>query len=65
MDKAIANLVAKGLPDTIQQSLYRVRVIGSKAVRPGVLDPQDNIDTAAQLFEEINLITSDRITKIK
>lgn len=65
MDKAIANLVAKGLPDTIQQSLYRIRVIGSKAVRPGVLDPQDNIDTAAQLFEEINLITSDRITKIK
>jgi hypothetical protein len=51
----IGNLVRKGLPEIVQQSLDIVRVTGNDAVHPGQIDT-DNPETVAQLFELINVI---------
>ena len=61
----IANLVKRGLPEKIQQSLDIVRVVGNYAVHPGQLDIKDDKDIAIKLFELINLIASYMITKPK
>lgn len=49
-------LVNNGLPVIVQQSLDMVRVVGSKAVRPGQID-SDNPFVAGSLFTLINVIT--------
>lgn len=51
----IKNLVKKGLPQIVQQSLDVVRVTGNDAVHPGQIDT-DNPETVAQLFDLINVI---------
>lgn len=61
----IGNLVKKGLPLEVQQSLDCVRVIGNESVHPGTLDLKDDKDTAYSLFDLLNFIVYDRITKPK
>ena len=61
----IANLVKKGLPVKVQQSLDAVRVIGNNAVHPGELDLKDDQETAIALFELLNLIVEVTITESK
>ena len=51
----IGNLVTKGLPSIVQQSLDVVRVTGNDAVHPGQIDT-DDVETVGQLFELINVI---------
>ena len=51
----IGNLVKKGLPEIVQQSLDIVRVTGNDAVHPGQIDT-DNPDTVGQLFDLVNII---------
>lgn len=51
----IGNLVKKGLPEIVQQSLDIVRVTGNDAVHPGQIDT-DNPDTVKQLFDLVNII---------
>ncbi|WP_326986463.1 DUF4145 domain-containing protein [Chryseobacterium sp. MP_3.2] len=51
----IGNLVKKGLPIIVQQSLDIVRVTGNDAVHPGQIDT-DNPETVSQLFKLINII---------
>jgi len=51
----IAELVKKGLPVIVQQSLDIVRVTGNGAVHPGQIDVDDN-NTVTNLFELTNLI---------
>ena len=46
----IAELVKKGLPEMVQQSLDIVRVVGNNAVHPGQIDLEDNPVVATQLF---------------
>jgi len=61
----IASLVKKGLNPLIQQSLDVVRVIGNEAVHPGVIDLNDNRDTAIQLFVLVNSIAEQMISHPK
>jgi len=61
----IANLVKKGLPIKVQQSLDALRVIGNEAVHPGELDLRDDQKTAEQLFKLVNFITEKMITEPK
>jgi hypothetical protein len=51
----IGNLVKKGLPDIVQQSLDIVRVTGNDAVHPGQIDTDDP-ETVGQLFDLVNII---------
>jgi hypothetical protein len=51
----IGNLVKKGLPNIVQQSLDIVRVTGNDAVHPGQIDT-DNPATVGQLFDLVNII---------
>lgn len=61
----IKNLVQKGLPETMQQALDSVRVIGNNAVHPGQIDLKDDIDTAYKLFGFVNIITEMLISQPK
>lgn len=51
----IGNLVKKGLPSIVQQSLDIVRVTGNDAVHPGQIDTDDP-NTVGQLFDLVNVI---------
>jgi hypothetical protein len=61
----IGNLVKKGLPQRVQQSLDIVRVIGNNAVHPGQIDFSDSPETASTLFGLINIVADIMITQPK
>jgi hypothetical protein len=65
IDDDIKSLVSKGLNPLIQKSLDIVRVIGNEAVHPGVIDLNDDRDTANKLFGLINSIADQMITHPK
>ncbi|PSJ91070.1 DUF4145 domain-containing protein [Brevibacillus fortis] len=56
IDDDIKNLVSKGLPDQIQKALDSLRVIGNNAVHPGEINIADDYETAASLFDLLNII---------
>ena len=60
----IKELVNKGLSTHIQQALDIVRVIGNNAVHPGQIDIQDNPEIAKELFNLMNEIVEDQLSKI-
>lgn len=66
INKNIAALVKKGLPEHVQKALDIVRVVGNKAVHPGqiALDV-DNKETAEALMRLLNIITERMITEPK
>lgn len=55
INKDIAELVKKGLPERVQQALDIVRVTGNNAVHPGQIDV-DDVEVVGKLFELINVI---------
>ena len=61
----IASLVAKGLPQKVQQALDVVRVVGNDAVHPGQIDLRDDYSTAYMLFDLVNFISDIFITQYK
>lgn len=61
----IKNLVKKGLPETMQQALDSVRVVGNNAVHPGAIDIDDNIEIAYALFGFVNIICEMLISQPK
>jgi len=61
----IKSLVKKGLPQTMQQALDSVRVVGNNAVHPGTIDLRDNIEIAYALFGFVNIICEMLITQPK
>ena len=63
LNKAIGNLVQKGLPKKIQKALDFVRITGNKAVHPGKINIQDNSEIAGTLFMLVNFICEKMITE--
>lgn len=58
----IGSLVKQGLNVRVQKALDIVRVVGNNAVHPGTIDLKDDRETAAKLFDLVNLITYELIT---
>lgn len=66
INKNIGALVRKGLPQTVQQALDVVRVIGNKAVHPGqIAFDVDDKNTATMLMRLLNIIVERMITEPK
>jgi hypothetical protein len=65
LDKDIAKLVAEGLPQEIQQALDFCRVIGNNAVHPNELNLDDTPEMAHAMFEMLNFIVEEKISKPK
>lgn len=63
LNDAIRKLVQQGLPEQVQKALDAVRVIGNEAIHPGQIDLSDDVETATALFDLLNWITDDLITK--
>lgn len=59
----IGSLVSKGLPIEVQQALDYCRVIGNNGVHPGEIDINDKPEVAHSLFEMINFIVEDRVSR--
>lgn len=65
IDSDIKTLVQGGLDPHIQQALDVVRVTGNNAVHPLDMSPEDLKDYVPVLFEMINMIVEDRISRPK
>lgn len=61
----ISVLVKNGLPKEVQQALDYCRVVGNNAVHPGEINISDNADIVSSLFEMVNFIVEDRISRQK
>lgn len=65
IDTDIKILVASGLDPHIQQALDVIRVTGNNAVHPLDMAPEDVIENVPVLFEMINLIVDEKISRQK
>lgn len=63
IDSDIKLLVANGLDSHIQQALDVIRVTGNNAVHPLEMNLEDDEDSVLVLFEMINFIVEERISR--
>jgi hypothetical protein len=61
----IKDLVSDGLSPKIQKALDLLRVVGNNAVHPGQIDLEDDRNIALKLFQILNFIADEMITKPK
>lgn len=65
VDEDIGILVRKGLDPKIQQAFDVVRITGNHAVHPGEISLEENPDHVTVMFEMINLIVEELISRPK
>ncbi|MCL7931272.1 DUF4145 domain-containing protein [Halomonas llamarensis] len=65
IDKAISELVENGLPRGVQEALDAIRIIGNESVYPGEIDDDDINKNVGKMFDLLNFIVQDRITRFK
>jgi len=65
LNQDISSLVTDGLNPIVQKSLDVVRVIGNESVHPGAIDLNDDKETAARLFDLVNIVCEQMITQPK
>ena len=65
LNTLIGNLVKRGLDQRIQQALDYCRVIGNNAVHPGEINIEEDPNVVELLFDLVNDIAQDMITKPK
>lgn len=65
LNSAIAKLVQEGLHPHVQMALDILRVVGNECVHPGTMDLKDDLKTAISLFDIINFLVDDRISRPK
>ena len=65
INRDIKDLVAEGLSPKIQQALDLLRVVGNNAVHPGQINLEDGRDIAQKLFQILNFIADEMISKPK
>ncbi|MGE5549041.1 MAG: DUF4145 domain-containing protein [Bacteroidota bacterium] len=65
LERTLDALVKKGLPAEIREGLRLMRVLGKDALKPGLIDREDDEATAIKLFEALNLIADHTITRPK
>jgi hypothetical protein len=64
IDDAIGRLVAaKAIEEHVQQMMDALRIVGNSAVHPGFIDLDEAPETASFLFELLNMIVVETITK--
>jgi hypothetical protein len=63
INEDIAALVKKGLSADLQKALDILRVVGNNAVHPAQLSVQDDPDTANSLFDLVNWIAEELLTR--
>ena len=65
LNTRIGNLVKKGLDIQIQQALDYCRVIGNNAIHAGEIDLEEDLNIVPTLFDLVNLVAQEMITKPK
>ncbi|WP_053602167.1 DUF4145 domain-containing protein [Bacillus gobiensis] len=65
LNKKISTLVTNGASDIIQKGLDAIRYYGNKGVHPGELDLSENKEDITYLFDLLNVISEEFITKPK
>ena len=59
----IGALVKDGMPHKVQQAMDFCRVVGNNAVHPLEMSMEQEPEIAAALFDMVNFIVEDRITR--
>jgi len=65
LNEMIAHLVEQGLDPKVQRALDIVRVTGDKSVHAGTINPADDPHIALSLFELVNDVVAETISKPK
>lgn len=63
LNKAIGELVTKGLPERLQKAMDTLRCTGNNAIHPGQIDIDDSAETVGALFKLMNIIVERMITE--
>lgn len=63
LETSVSNLIEKGLSNKFYDALLAVRILGKKAVKPGIINSKDDINTAIALFILVNMLVESTISQ--